>query len=65
MINKKTRIIDAIKEKPGAHVIMAEAGLHCMGCGGAAFESIEDGCSAHGLSEKQIDDIIKKINKSK
>lgn len=65
MITKNTKIIDIIKQKPEANEIMLDAGLHCMGCGGASFESLQDGASAHGMSKKDIDELIEKINKSK
>lgn len=65
MIDKKTRIVDILKEKPAANEIMMEAGLHCMGCGGASFESLEDGAKAHGFDDKKIDEIVEKIKKAK
>ncbi len=64
-ITKKDLIMDIIKQKPKAHEVMVESGLHCIGCGGAAFESLEQGASAHGLSDKEIDSMVEKINKLK
>jgi hybrid cluster-associated redox disulfide protein len=62
MITKENIIMDIIKQKPEAHNIMMEEGLHCIGCGGAAFESLEQGAKAHGLEDKQINDMLTKIN---
>jgi hybrid cluster-associated redox disulfide protein len=42
-----------------------EAGLHCIGCHMSAYETIEQGCLAHGFSKKEIDDLIKKLNEGK
>jgi hybrid cluster-associated redox disulfide protein len=63
-ISKNTQIIEIIQSKPKAHEIMAKSGLHCVGCGGAAFESLEDGAKAHGFSDKKIKEMVDKINKS-
>ena len=65
MITKKDLIMDIIKQKPDAHKIMVEFGLHCIGCGGAAYESLEDGAKAHGLTDKQIKEEVDNINKLK
>ena len=56
-------IMDIIKQKPKAHEIMVESGLHCIGCSGAAFESLEDGARAHGIEDKEINSIVERINK--
>lgn len=64
-ITKNDIIIDIIKNRPKAHELMMEAGLHCIGCGGAAFESLEQGAKAHGIDDKDIDELVNKINKIK
>ena len=64
-VKKDMIIMDIIKEKPEAHRVMVEFGLHCIGCGGAAWESLQDGAKAHGMEDKQIDEMIEKINELK
>ena len=61
-ITKKTAIAEIIEKKPEAAKIMFEYGLHCIGCRVAAWESLEEGCKVHGLDEKKIDEMLKKIN---
>lgn len=61
-VKREDKIIEIINKKPDAHILMVEAGLHCIGCGGAAFESLEQGALAHGMDDKEIDLLIKKIN---
>lgn len=63
-ITRKTLIGDAVREHPKVAAIMFEYGLHCIGCVVSTMETIEQGCSAHGLSDKQIDEMVKKINAS-
>ncbi len=40
-----------------------EAGMHCFGCAAGGFESIEMGCKAHGFSDKDITNLMAKLNK--
>ena len=63
-ITKDMLISEALELCPEALGIMFEHGLHCVGCGGAAFESIEQGCQVHGMDDKEIDEIVKEINQS-
>jgi len=39
-----------------------ESGMHCLGCSMAMEETIGQGCLAHGMSEKQIDELVEKLN---
>lgn len=62
-INKKMIIGDVAEKYPEAVEIMFKYGLHCIGCHVSPFETIEQGSLAHGLSEKQIDEMIKEMNR--
>lgn len=42
---------------------ITNAGLHCVGCGAATYETLEQGMMGHGKSEDQINDLVKKLNK--
>lgn len=61
-ITKETKINELLMQKPEAAEILFEAGMACVGCPMSAGESIEAGCSAHGMDKKQIEDLIKKLN---
>jgi len=39
--------------------VLAKYNLGCIGCMGAQAESLEQGCSAHGL---KVDDVVKDLN---
>ena len=45
-----------------ANAMMA-SGMHCLGCAAANFESLEMGCKAHGLGDKDIANLVSKLNK--
>ena len=61
-IKKDMVIGDIIRKYPDTAVIMMQYGLHCVGCMVAALESIEEGCKAHGMEDKSIDELIKMMN---
>ena len=62
-ITKDTGIMEIIKKNPKAIEILMKSGMHCVGCMAAHFETIEQGCLAHGMNEKQINKLIKELNK--
>jgi hybrid cluster-associated redox disulfide protein len=62
-ITKKIKLMDLMYKHPEALEPIMKAGLHCMGCHAAAFETLEDGAKAHGLSDKEIDALVEEINK--
>jgi hybrid cluster-associated redox disulfide protein len=60
----KTMLIGEIASKyPRAVEVMFRHGMHCIGCGMTAYESLEQGCMAHGMSEEEIDRMVEDINK--
>ena len=64
-ISKNMIFAELLEKHPEAANTLFESGLHCIGCGGAMYESIEQGCMAHGFSKKEMDDLIKKLNQEK
>jgi len=62
-ITEKTKFSELLRKKPAAAEVLFEAGLYCIGCPAAAMETIGQGCKAHGMKEKQIDELIKNLNK--
>ncbi|VVB83858.1 Uncharacterised protein [uncultured archaeon] len=64
-IRKDMTFAELLEKHPETANDLFEAGLHCIGCGGAMYETIEQGCQMHGFSKKEIDELIKKLNKGK
>jgi len=62
MITKDTNFIELLEKKPEAFNLLFQAGLHCLGCSMSAYETIEQGCLAHGMSQKDIANLIKQLN---
>jgi len=42
--------------------ILMSSGMGCIGCPMLQMETLEQGALAHGLTKKQIDEIVKKVN---
>ena len=47
-----------MQENPKAAQILFESGLGCVGCPMAMQETIEEGCLAHGMDKKEINELI-------
>lgn len=62
-LNKKMMIGEAINKNPLLGEILIGRGVHCAGCGGMAFETLEQGLKAHGMRDKEINKIIEDANK--
>jgi hybrid cluster-associated redox disulfide protein len=63
-ISKETPLGELVRDFPQAVPIMLEKGMHCIGCHVAAFETIEQGAKAHGMSEKEIEKLVSEMNKA-
>jgi len=63
-IKKEMLIEECVEKHPKSARVMMENGMHCVGCHVAAGETIEQGAKAHGLSDEQIEKMMKDINES-
>ncbi len=64
-ITSKTKLSEIMQKNPNAAEILFGAGMHCIGCGMASGETLEQGCLAHGMDKKQIDELIKRLNEGR
>lgn len=62
-ISRNTKLGEILKINESAAEHLFERGLSCIGCPMAMEETLEQGCKAHGMNEKEIEDLLKKINK--
>jgi hybrid cluster-associated redox disulfide protein len=62
-VKKEMTFAQLLTKKPEAMNILFENGLHCIGCHMSAYETIEQGCLAHGMSKEDIENLIKQLNK--
>ncbi|MFH1664140.1 MAG: DUF1858 domain-containing protein [archaeon] len=62
-ITKETNIGEMVRSHPETASVLFEKGVHCIGCHAAQFENLGQGLQAHGLSEEQIEKVLKELNK--
>ena len=53
-ITKNMPIGEVVLKYPNTAAVFMQHGLHCIGCGVAQFESIEQGAAAHGIDVKKL-----------
>jgi len=63
IITKHTSISEIIEKFPEAAEILMEYGLMCVGCPLAGKHSLEAIKNIYGFSERDIEEILIKINK--
>lgn len=63
-ITKDMTLGEIVMKYPEVVEIMLKYGLHCVGCHVASWETIEQGAMAHGMTEKEINGMIQKLNKA-
>ena len=61
-ISRKTTLGDVVTKFPEAVQVMLSKGMHCVGCHVAAFETVEQGAKAHGMSEEQVEKLLAEMN---
>ena len=66
MITKEMTIEEILSSHPGKSQRLAQemtnAGLNCVGCGAAVWETLEAGMLSHGFSEEAVGKLLKKLN---
>ena len=61
-ITKQMKFSEILESKSEAVEILFSMGMHCVGCPMSSQESLEEGCKAHGMSDKEIDELVEKLN---
>ena len=62
-ITKKTDIHGLLMKKPELAELLFQSGMGCVGCPMSMGETLEEGCKVHGMSDKEIDKLIDKMNR--
>ncbi len=61
-VTKETNIAELLTKHPQTAEAFVEYGLHCVGCMAAAFDSIGQGATSHGIDEESINTLIEDLN---
>lgn len=57
-------IADIVTLFPGAESILAQWGLHCVGCGGMALETLSAGVKSHGYTDDDVAELVDDLNRA-
>ena len=61
-IHKDMTFDELLQKAPQAAGVLAEYGLHCIGCHMSASETLEQGCRAHGMGDDVIGKLVDELN---
>jgi len=61
-ITKDMTMGEIMTRFPEAVEVLFGIGLGCAMCHGASFETVEQGCKVHGMTDNEIDELVKKLN---
>ena len=61
-ITKDMSIGEVVELCPDAVDVLMEYGLHCVGCGAAMWETLEEGAMGHGMSTDVLESLLGDIN---
>lgn len=62
-ITKDMTISEVIEKYPNTIETLLMTGVHCIGCHVSYFETLEQGMKGHGMTDEEVDDVIKEMNK--
>ena len=60
LITKEMSFTEILKKFPETTSVFFQSGMHCLGCGMAKIETLEQGCISHGIDP---DVFVKELNK--
>lgn len=61
-IKKDSNLGEVVFKYPKTAEVLLDYGLHCVGCGAMNYDTIEAGARMHGFTEKEIDDLVTRLN---
>ena len=61
-VTRESNMADVLFRHPEATEILLDYGLHCVGCAFSAADTVEEGAKIHKLEDKDIDEMIDRIN---
>ena len=64
LVKKEMTLGEIIEKYPDTAEVMASYGLHCIGCHLNSYETLEQGAKAHGMSDKDLEKMLKDVNKA-
>lgn len=61
-ITKDVNLSELVYKHPETEEVLLDYGLHCVGCIAGSFDTLEAGAKVHGLGDKDIEELVERIN---
>ena len=61
-ISRGMTIGEILSLYPYSADVMTRNGIHCVGCGAATFETLEQGLRVHGKTEEEVEAVLGELN---
>lgn len=61
-VERSTWIEELVRARPGAVAFLRERGIRCLACGEPIWGSVEEAAREKGLTESQIDELVRDLN---
>ena len=61
-IDRSTWIEDLVRARPDAVRFLRERGIRCLACGEPIWGSVEEAARDKGLTDAQIDELVRDLN---
>lgn len=61
-VTRESIVADVVAKYPDVVPILLSYGLHCVGCHVSTIDTIEAGCSTHGMGDDEIDALLRDVN---
>ena len=62
VITKDMNLAEVVSKYPESAEVLMDFGLHCVGCGASSFDTIEMGAKVHGMSDKEMAEMLDRVN---
>ncbi len=61
-VDKSMTVLEALQIDSDIAGILMQSGMHCIFCGAAAAESLQEAGYVHGINDEMMDEMINNIN---
>ena len=62
-ITKNILILEIAERYPRlADILVEKYGFHCLGCSMSAVETLAEGAMGHGMSKKEVEEMVTELN---
>ena len=64
IVNASMTMGEIVSKYPETIEVLLSHGLHCVGCGVSAYETLQQGAQAHGMTPQEVEEMLEEANKA-